>query len=1043
MPSTLQIQLFGHFLLRSDKAPVASFDSPRLQALLAYLLLHREAPHPRQLLAFRLWPDTPEAQARANLRTALHRLRRALPDADQFLEVEVQTVLWRSDAPFVLDVAEFEGALGEAARAEGRGDRAGQRLALQAAVDLYRGDFLPGCYDEWLLPERERLRLRFSGALEQLLLLLETARDYRAAIRYAQRLLQHDPLHETTYQHLMRLHALSGDQASALRAYLTCAAVLERELGAAPSPATRAAYEALRRPVPAPAEPSARPTPPAPERRRENLPIALTSFVGRAREVAEARRMFGTGRLLTLTGAGGSGKSRLALAVAAELVSHYPDGVWLVELAPLAEGALVPEAVAAALGVHKEPHRPLAATLVEALQARTLLLVLDNCEHLISACAELAEQLLSACPGLSVLATSREALGVAGEIAWRVPRLSLPDPMTTARAELLERSEAVQLFVDRAGLALPTFTLTDAHAPAVAEVCRRLDGIPLAIELAAARVKLLTVEQLAVRLNDSLRLLTSGSRTAVPRHQTLRAAIDWSYDLLSGPEQALFRRFSVFAGGWTLEAAEAVGGEGALELLAQLVDKSLVAVEAQDGQTARYQLLDTVRQYGLEKLGRAGEAEAIAHRHAQFFLELAQAAEPELTGPQQGLWLDRLEAEHDNLRQALAWAQTPAGEAELGLQLAASLGHFWDMRGYLGEGRRSLEALLARVATRTAVRAKALDEAGWLAYSQGDNSAAHALHEESLLIWRELGDVQGIARALSNLGNAAWRQADYTTARRFHEESLKLQRELGAKRGVAASLHNLGMVAWHQRDYAAARALFEESLALKRELGDKWGIATSLNALGVITFEMGDVAAARPLYLESVKLAQELGDKVEIAMALTNLGEVALVQGDYKEARERLAASLVLKRELGNQWGIANSLSILGLVGLGQGDTGVAGSLFAESLSLRRSLDDRRGIAHCLAGLAGVAWAQAQPERAARLLGATEGLLDALGSRLEVADRALYDRHVEALRESLSADQLAVAWAGGRALSLEAAISEALRAAEPPLSPPAPAMETG
>ena len=559
----LEIQLLGGFHMHAGGAPVTAVELPRLQALLAYLLLHQNAPHTRQHLAFLLWPDSTESQARTNLRTLLHRLRLALPGADRLLHIDAQTVQWRPDAHSMLDVADFERALAQADLAEQRGDRLAARESLAAAARLYRGDLLPGWYDDWILTERERLRQRLLASLERLVVLLEDERAYRTAIGYAQRLLRHDLLCEVAYQHLMRLHARNGDRASALRLYKTCVETLERELGVEPSQATTALYEQIRT-AEVKIENEEWRTPATGQFSilnsqfsipQHNLRIPLTSFIGREREVAEVTQLIANTRLLTLTGAGGCGKTRLALTTAAGLVAAYPDGVWLVELAALTDAALAPHAVAAALGVREEAQRPLIATLAEALHAKRLLLVLDNCEHLIAACAALAQTLLGACPRLQILATSREALGIAGETAWCVPSLALPPaPSSTKDAGVedeLMRYEAVRLFVDRATSALPTFALMPQNAQAVAHICRRLDGIPLAIELAAARAKALSVEQAATRLDDCLRLLTAGSRTALPRHQTLRAAIDWSYNLLSEPERAIFRQLAVFAGGWT------------------------------------------------------------------------------------------------------------------------------------------------------------------------------------------------------------------------------------------------------------------------------------------------------------------------------------------------------------------------------------------------------------------------------------------------------------------------------------------------------------
>jgi predicted ATPase/DNA-binding SARP family transcriptional activator len=998
MVPTLHIHLLGEFRLSAGDTPVTTLDQERLQALLSYLVLQRAAPQSRQQLAFQLWPDSTESQARTNLRSLIHRLRQALPHADAFVHSDGQMVQWRADSPCTMDVATFEQALARAAQDGQRGDQTRARCALQQAVELYRGDLLPALYDDWVLRERERLRQEFVAALERLIVLLELAGDYPAAIGYAQQLLRHDPLHESTYQHLMRLHALSGDRASAVRVYQTCLTVLERELGVEPSPATHEAYERVLH-LDVAALAVERPAPPTPYRQQYNLPLALTSFIGRTREIGEVTRLLATTRLLTLTGAGGCGKTRLALAVAAELVAAYPDGVWLVELAALADGVLVPQAVATVLGVQEQAQRPLTATLVDALRPRDLLLVLDNCEHLIDACAHLAQSLLVGCAQLRILATSREALGIAGETTWLVPSLPLPDMQQLPPVAELAQVEAVRLFAERAAAALPTFTLTPANMAMVAQICGRLDGIPLAIELAAARVKVVSVDQLATRLDDCVRLLAGGSRTALPRQQTLRAAIDWSYNLLSEEERALFRRVAVFAGGWTLEAVEVVcaaaeiSSAAVLELLAHLVDKSLVVVEPPREGQVRYRLLEPIRQYALEKLRGVEEAAAIRRQHALFFLALAEAAEPKLQGPEQALWLDRLAAEHDNLRAALR-CMLDQTEGEITLRLSGALWHFWYTHGFVSEGRRWLEDALTTTCTPRgsprqwmAVRAKALYGASVLAEEQADYTQTVALCEQSLALFRNLGDQTGAAHSLVGLGRVMMSQGDQQRAEMLLEESLALFRDMGDQEGITRSLYCLGLVALAQDKLQQARSLFEESLALQRALGDKKSIFWLVNGLGEVARCQGDDARAEACYSECLLLAQEVGFKRGTASVLHDLGQVALARGDYARAALR----------------------------------------FAESLAMFQALGHKQGIAHCLAGVAGLASAVGQPERAAQVFGAMEALLDATNLILVPADHMAYSRNLAHARSHLDADAFAAAWAVGRALPLEQAVAEALR----------------
>jgi predicted ATPase/DNA-binding CsgD family transcriptional regulator len=639
---------------------------------------------------------------------------------------------------------------------------------------------------------------------------------------------------------------------------------------------------------------------------QHNLPASLTSFVGRESEMLEARRLLSMTRLLTLNGAGGCGKTRLALEVARDLVGTYPDGVWLVELAPLADPALVPQAVATALGVREQPDRPLAQTLAGYLESRQTLLVLDNCEHLVDAVAHLAEALLSACPKLRILATSREPLRVPGEALWPVSSLSLPDADRAPAAEGLMSYEAVRLFVDRARSQLPDFELTEENAVAVIRVCRKLDGIPLAIELAAARLGTLAVEQIAERLEDSLNLLTGGSRTAEPRQQTLRAALDWSYDLLSEAERGLLRRLSVFVGGWTLAAAEEVcsedgtGRNDVLDLLSRLVDKSLVVAEASPGAAPRYRMLEPVRQYGHERLEESEDAERVRERHAGYYLALAEEAEPELLGAWQVAWLHRLETEYGNLRAALSWCLDEEGEklAETGLRLAAALGRFWGVQGPR-EGRRWLEKGLAASDTSSAsVRAKALNEAGFIAVYLGDPQSV-ALLEEGLALYKELGDRSGTALAITNMGHATahMRLGERTALR---DEAEALLREPLDERAAGQLLMFLGIAAQADGDHERVKTHVEEGIALLQKAGDLRGVAIGLTTLGMDALERGDYNGAAEVFEEDMRLLREIKDKVGIVYGLLGLAAVSTLRGRLVRAAHLLGAAEALRTSIGH-----------------------------------------------------------------------------------------------------------------------------------------------
>jgi predicted ATPase/class 3 adenylate cyclase/Tfp pilus assembly protein PilF len=618
-----------------------------------------------------------------------------------------------------------------------------------------------------------------------------------------------------------------------------------------------------------------------------NLPQQLTSFIGREKESAEVQALLRKTRLLTLTGSGGSGKTRLSLQVAADVLEDYPDGVWLIELAALTDPTLVTQALAQTLGLREETGKLLFQTLTEHLKPKRTLLVLDNCEHLLSAITRLADGLLRACPGVKILANSREGMGTAGEVVYRVPSLSLPDPKKPQTVVSISQYESVRLFVERAAAVLPTFTVTNANAPALASVCHRLDGIPLAIELAAARVRVLSLEQIAARLDDRFRFLTGGSRSALPRQQTLRALIDWSFELLTLPEQTMLARLAVFAGGWTLEAAEAVtAGDGieeweVLDLLTGLVDKSLALVQTQ-GESTRYLLQETVRQYARDlPLFRETEAE-IRGRHRDCFMALAEEADPYLDGPQQKEWFARLEAEHDNFRAVLDFcAQDPEPQsATAAVRLTAAVYWFWFVRGYISEGRAYLAAALERDAGGAGpkVRARALTGAGILAREQGDYVEAYARFTQSLELAREQSDLRGVTGALNNLGMLALDQGDYEAARPLYAESLELARAQGDRARIAAALNNMGTIVFYQQDYPAAKTLYAESLALARQLQDRQRIATCSNNLGLVARHEGDYAGAHTLYAESLTLFQELEDRRGIAYVLEMLAALAAVE---------------------------------------------------------------------------------------------------------------------------------------------------------------------
>jgi predicted ATPase/DNA-binding CsgD family transcriptional regulator len=719
----------------------------------------------------------------------------------------------------------------------------------------------------------------------------------------------------------------------------------------------------------------------------------------------EVKRELEMSRLLTITGPGGSGKTRLALEVSRDLLEAYSDGVWLVEFAPLSEEALVPKAVAEAVEVPERPDEPLVDTLTEVLGSRELLVVLDNCEHLLEATARLVDVLLDSCPNLRVLATSREGLGVEGELRWLVPPLSAPDPQYSSTVEELERLESARLFLARARNRDPSFTFTPGNAQTVAEVCSKLEGIPLAIELAAARVRTLSLEQISERLEGSLELLTRGDRTATPRQRTIRGTLDWSHELLSERERKVFRRLSVFAGGWTLEASEvvvsdeSVGESEVLELLSELVEKSLAIAEltAESG-GVRYRLLDSIRQYALEKLEQSGEAEDVMQAHAEYFLALAEEAEPELIGPREAEWFERLEEELDNFRAALSWA-SEYGEAELGLRLAGSLMSFWLTEGHYGEGRGWVEGALTREGSTSALaRAKALGAASLLASRQGDQARAKGAAEEGLRLSKEAGIEHSRepffpggnpATFFPNLmANVAMNEGDPERATALGEEGLALAQQADAAQGIVFSLLILAIAATLRADYERAERLYAEGLSLSREL---------------------DSAYWRFLYFE-------------------NWGWTALLRGDYERATVLIeeAVELARERRRGFMGLLSRPLDNLGWAALLGGELGRAKPQFGENLALSKVRGDRGTLLMSLEGLACVAGAEGEDLRAARLFGAAEALMGVIGYRLVPQERAVLEPYRASVRTRLGEAAWEKAVAEGEALGVDQATEYAL-----------------
>lgn len=1027
--SRLALYCLGTPRLELDGEPI-SLSHHKALALLAYLAVTRQ-PHTRQALATLLWPDYDPAAARGEVRRMLWVLNKSLGHG--WLEVDRETVLLPPQPTLWLDIERFRELLAV-------GHQHSHAISevcpaclepLKEAVELARGDFLAGFtlsdspdFDTWQAFETESLRRELAGALERLVqLLIQAGETGEPAISYARRWLSLDTLNEAAHRQLMQLYAWSGQPAAAFRQYLACAQALKEELGTSPAAETTALYEAIKANrlslLPPVAAPESRVTRTqklsqnlkADIQPAHNLPTQLTPFIGREQEVATVCRLLSQEtpevRLVTLTGSGGIGKTRLGLQVATKLLDYFADGVFFVSLANLSDPHLLVSAIARQLEVREGGSQPVLQILKNVLQEKHILLLLDNFEQIITAAPDITE-LLAAAPRLKILVTSRALLHLRSEYEFLVPPLKLPAQTQAWSLEELSQYGAVQLFVERAQAGPSGFTLTDENAPAVAEICHRLDGLPLAIELAAARVKLLPPQALLARLNQRLKVLTGGSQDMPARQQTLRNTIDWSYSLLDQAEQTLFSRLAVFVGGFTLETAEAIcnsdsfpleaGGQmlDVLEGVTSLLNKSLLIQQKSRGSQSRFKMLETIQEYALERLAESGQLETLRQQHAYYFA--AQVDQIWLNFHfYGGLRLDWAEEEHDNLGAMLARSLTKPAEIELGLRMVGVLYWFWYRRGYLSEGR----AWCQRFMTLNSEKRRTIGQASFLIGS----------------------------------GSLALMQGDLAEAGQRLQEGIAVSRELRDERRLAMALLASGVLALYQGNTATAQAAFEESLAIGKQHNLWWIIADTLLNLGNVAVAQGDFITARN-WLEQAAALAKSNDEVWLgANVLNNLGEVARIQGDYEQARCSYEESQILFRSIDDKSDVARSVHNLGYVAQHQGDYERAEANFRESLSMFQELGNRRGMAECLAGLAGLAVAQGQPNarRAARLLAAAEAQLHTSGASWWPADQVEYERNLAVIQATLDQETLAVSWTQGQAMSLTEAIADASSGTGPEL----------
>ncbi len=939
----LDVRLLGQFEVLRDGRRL-TISTRNAQSLFAYLVLNEGKTHRRERLAGMLWPDSSEENARSNLRHELWRLRKALEvddESEAYFLADDLTIAFNTNSQLSLDVHRLESTPMEGSSAD----------ELIAALSAYRGELLPGFYDEWVFVERDRLNILFEAKIARLLELLQAKGRWAEVLDWGNRWIAFGGWPEPAYRALMTAYANTGDISKAVATYERYTQALQKEMGMKPSEQTQALYKRLKAgwktdaQISRPAKPqmdSPETTYLLPRVQRSNLPRPLTSFVGREKEIQQVQRLISQARLVTITGSSGVGKTRLAIQVSNALAPQFRDGVWWVELVSISgivpskqesndphvkqdksSGIdLINQELAKVLRVAETPGIPILEAILEHLHDKQLLLVLDNCEHLIEACATLVERMLGNCPEVIILATSREALGVPGEKAWLLPPLSLPAQEYAMGFRDIVQSEAVSLFIERAGDVLSHYQPGDAEAPTIAQICLRLDGIPLAIELAAARRNLLSAQEIAARLDQRFSLLTGGRRTDLPRHQTLRAAIEWSYELLSEVERAIFRRLSVFAGSFTLEAIEAtctspeIPREEVLPLIGRLVDKSLVTVQTSSQISdvpTRYRLLETIRSFGLLKLEQAGETRWMRDRHAEYYVLLVEAADPEswlselrgiglamifnrpasyyismieagqveVTEPEINLenrkrWYKLLQAENDNMRAVIEWG-VESERIESALRLVGALLWYWYYFGSPHEGRDlALKALASPSGIQYPVlRARALNTAGFLQVILGNTISAKQVLEEAQTILRASEDEASLAWCLQFLGLAYTLDREYELADAALKEGLAIAKKLGDVIIQGFSFFQ-GDIDLQRGDYSQAKARYEESVNFQRVYGNKAFLAYPLRRLGYLALEQGNTSKAWSYFRESLTLNHEVGDKPGVAACLTSMAALAI-----------------------------------------------------------------------------------------------------------------------------------------------------------------------
>ena len=1042
----LQLFLLGHFrvAVHGRVIPDESWTQRRAAGIVKLLALAPAHRRHREELIEALWPGLGGEAAANNLRVAMTRARRVLEangaEPGRFLTRDGESYVLAAQDCVGVDVDVFESAVLHAWAT-------GEPTKARQALEWYSGDLLPeDRYEDWAGDRRLALRTSYLALLAHLGARFEERHEFGHAIATWQRVVLAEPLDEGAHVALMSLFARVGESRQAIVQYERLTSLLDAELGVEPSAAARDLMTAIHAGQFPPATEPYSPTIECDEsingksgtlggEQVPGLPAPLDELIGREREVREVQRLLAARRLVTLTGPAGVGKTRLAVAAARNAAGAFSATTAFADLAPIRDPTLVLPTITRALGIVEAGKSSLLAATAVHLGETPFLLVVDNFEHVLPA-APTVSDLLATCPGLRIIVTSRAPLRIRGEQEYPVTPLAVPEPSHQAIGETglaaSRRSPAVELFVQRARAARPNLSPSDGDVEAIASICRRLDGLPLAIELAAARVRVLSPTALLTRLERPLATLTVGLRDVPDRQRTLRAAIDWSFGLLDEATQALFMRLAVFPGSFNLNAATAIGAENlereadaatgtdsdTLDLITRLVEQSLLQRTAETEDGPRFSLLATMRDFATERLAASGALESTRLRHANWFLATAEQAEPELVGANAATWLDHLELDHDNLRAALT-TFAESDHPELALRLAGALWRFWWLHGHLTEGRSLLEWALAQGSlAHPAMRAKAFDGAGALAAAQGDLPSAVARHSAALDLWRALGDRQGIVNALTHLGLVADERGDPERAAAYLHEALPLARATGNRRSVAVVLANLGQVAMTRLEHDRATTYLAESSALFSNLGDRQSQAAILANLGVLAFHMGDFLRAESCHETALTLLRALADPQGEADELLNLAHTVQQQGDLERAAHLLAEALEQFTRLGDRSGQAFACNHLGRLAHLQGNHAEAEARLQDGFTLGQEIGDHVAAVEAMEGLAAIACACGDTLRCARLLGASSGTRERLGVPLPPVHRAALDGCITEAQRALGTAAFAIALGEGRAYAV-------------------------